>query len=89
MPAAARACAETLLTRGADVVGFDHSPEMVRLARRRAGDRLDVRLHDLDRPLDWLDDATFDAALLALLLPHVDNRVGALRELHRVHRPWG
>lgn len=62
---------------------------MVRLARRRAGDRLDVRVHDLDTPLDWLDDATFDAALLALVIPHVDDRVGALRELHRVLRPWG
>lgn len=81
--------AEALLAQGAAVVGFDQSPEMVRLARRRAGDRFDVRVHDFASPLDWLDDATFDAALLALVLHHVDDRVGALRELHRVLRPEG
>lgn len=81
--------AEALLARGAHVVGFDQSPEMVRLARRRTGDRFDVRVHDFASPLDWLDDATFDTALLALVLSHVDDRVGALREVHRVLRAEG
>lgn len=81
--------AEELVARGAEVVGFDESPEMVRLARRRLGERFDVRVHDLDHPLDWLDDEGFDAALMALVLPHVDDRLGALRELWRVLRPGG
>jgi SAM-dependent methyltransferase len=81
--------AEELVARGAEVVGFDQSPEMVRLARRRVGDRLHVRVHDLESPLDWLDDRSFDAALAALVIHHVDDRTGALRELHRVLRPGG
>lgn len=32
-------------------------------------------------------DQSFDAALLALVIHHVDDRVAALRELHRVLRP--
>ncbi len=81
--------AEDLLARGAEVVGFDQSPEMVRIARQRAGDRLDVRVHDLDSPLDWLADESFDAALMALVVHHLDDRPAALRELHRVLRPGG
>jgi SAM-dependent methyltransferase len=81
--------AEELLNRGAEVVGFDHSPEMVRLARRRAGERLDVRVHDLVSPLDWLEDGSFDAALMALVVHHLDDRIAALREMWRVLRPGG
>lgn len=81
--------AEELIARGAEVVGFDQSPEMVRLGRKRVGDGFDVRVHDLESPLDWLDDRSFDAALLALVIHHVDDRTGALRELHRVLRPGG
>lgn len=82
--------AEALLERGASVVAFDQSPEMVRLATRRVGRRgVRLRVHDLAQPLDWLGDATFDAAVLALVLHYVDDRVAALAELRRVLRPGG
>jgi SAM-dependent methyltransferase len=70
-------------------VGFDGSPEMVRLARQRAGERLDVRVHDLESPLDWLEDGSFDAALMALVIHHLDDRAAGLHELWRVLRPGG
>jgi SAM-dependent methyltransferase len=78
-----------LVARGATVVGFDASPEMVRLAAERVGGAGTFRAHDLARPLDWLDDESFDAAVLALVIHHVDDRLGALRELSRVLRPGG
>jgi SAM-dependent methyltransferase len=81
--------AAELVGRGARVVGFDASPEMVRLASERLDQAATFRTHDLGRPLDWLDDGSFDAALLALVIHHVDDRLGALRELHRVLRPGG
>jgi SAM-dependent methyltransferase len=81
--------AAELAARGAEVWGFDASPEMVRLARRRAGGGATFRVHDLAEPLVWLEDAAFDGALLALVIHHVDDRVAALRELHRVLRPGG
>ena len=81
--------AEELFARGAEVVGFDESPEMVRLARARCGERFDVRVHDLRDPLDWLPDETFDTALMALVIHHLDDRVAALREVQQVLRPGG
>ena len=62
---------------------------MVRLAGQRLGPAAVFRAHDLGRPLDWLDVGSFDAALLALVIHHVDDRVAALRELFRVLRPGG
>ena len=79
--------AEELLARGADVVGIEESPEMVRLARERLGTDVEVHVQDLASPLDGLADQSFDAALLALVIHHVLDRTAALRELHRVLRP--
>lgn len=81
--------AADLVARGADVVGVDASAEMVRLARARVATGAEFRVHDLASPLDWLDGGCFDVALLALVIHHVDDRVGLLRELHRVLRPGG
>jgi ubiquinone/menaquinone biosynthesis C-methylase UbiE len=81
--------AEELTARGADVVCFDQSREMVRLARERLGTGTPVHLHDLANPLDWLSDGTFDAAVMALVLPHLDEPELALRELHRILRSQG
>ena len=80
---------EELVRRGADVVGIDASPEMVRLARRRVGNAATFRAHDLAQPLNWLEDACFDAAILALVIHHIDDRVAVLSELHRVLKPGG
>lgn len=77
-----------LVSRGASVVGLDQSPEMVRLARRRVG-AAEFRVQDLAEPLGWADDASFDLAVMALVIHHVDDRVGALREICRVLRPRG
>jgi SAM-dependent methyltransferase len=78
-----------MLARGAKVVAFDQSPEMVRLARQRLGERVDVRVHDLASPLDWVPSESFDAAVLALVIHHLDDRMVALRELNRAVRPGG
>ena len=61
---------------------------MVELATARVPDAR-FRTHDLNEPLDWIDDDAFDVALCALAIEYVDDRVGALRELHRVLVPGG
>ncbi len=87
--------AAELVSRGAIVVGFDQSPEMVRLARRRlgaaadAGGSAEFRVQDLAEPIGWAADGSFDLAVMALVIHHVDDRVGALREICRVLRPFG
>lgn len=80
--------AEELLARGARVTGFDESEQMVQLARRRAPEA-DLRVARLGDPLPWLGDGSVDLAVMALVLHHVDDRVAALRELHRVLGPGG
>jgi SAM-dependent methyltransferase len=80
--------AEELIRRGAEVVGFDQSPRMVELCRERAGAG-DFRVHDLADPISWLPDDSVDLVLFALAIEYVDDRVAALRELHRVLRPGG
>ena len=80
--------AEELVRRGADVVGFDQSPRMVALARERVP-RAAFRVHDLNDPLGWAEDASFDLALCALAFEHVDDRVAALKELRRVVKHEG
>lgn len=80
--------AEELISRGADVVGFDQSPRMVRICRERAG-RGEFRVHDLADPIGWLPDASVDLVLCALAIEYIDDRVAALREFRRVLRPGG
>ncbi len=82
--------AEELVARGARrVVGVDASAEMVRLARQRVPGPVDFRRHDLQTPMSWAEDGEFDAALMPLVLHHLDDRVAALREVARVLRPGG
>jgi SAM-dependent methyltransferase len=81
--------AEALVDRGASVTAFDASPDLVRRAQLRVGSRADVRVWDLERPLTWLTDEDFDVALMALVIHHIDDRVRALSEVHRVLRPGG
>jgi SAM-dependent methyltransferase len=81
--------AEELVRRGASVVGFDQSPEMVQLASSRLGEAAEFRVQDLGEPIGWADDASFDLAVMALVIHHIDDRVSALREICRVLRPRG
>lgn len=81
--------AGALMERGAHVIGFDASSEMVDLARQRLGSETDVRVHDLTDPLDWVPTNSMDLVLLALAINYVDDRVAMLREFRRVLRPSG
>jgi SAM-dependent methyltransferase len=44
---------------------------------------------DLNRPLDWLPDASVDAVYSRHALEHVEQILPLMRELHRVLRPGG
>jgi SAM-dependent methyltransferase len=80
--------ASELIRRGAQVTGFDQSPRMVEICWELPGAG-DFRVHDLNDPIRWLPDASVDLVLCALAIEYVDDRVAALRELHRVLRPDG
>ncbi|WP_194817992.1 class I SAM-dependent methyltransferase [Nocardia sp. XZ_19_385] len=81
--------ATELLARGAHVIAFDQSANMIALARRHATEQLSVRQHDLTQPLYWLAENSIDICLLALVLHYIEDRITLLRELRRVLRPGG
>lgn len=80
---------EQLLARNAQVVGCDASPAMIDLANARVGSGVELRVHSLDDPFTWIDSGTFDVVLCALAYHYVTNRVGFLREVHRMLGPRG
>ena len=77
-----------LMKRDASVAGFDASPAMIRLARKRLGDEADLQVADLTQPLPY-DDGAFDDALAVLVLHYFEDWSGPLGELRRVLRLGG
>jgi ubiquinone/menaquinone biosynthesis C-methylase UbiE len=79
---------EALRAKDAVVSGFDLSPAMVELARKRLGEDADVRVADLGAPLPYPDDA-FDLVVSSLALHYVKDWAPALAALRRVLKPGG
>ncbi|MGW4501083.1 class I SAM-dependent methyltransferase [Micromonospora sp. NPDC004336] len=79
---------EALRARGAVVTGFDASPAMVELARKRLGEDADLRVADLGQPLPF-DDGAFDDVVASLVLHYLRDWKAPLSELRRVLRPGG
>ncbi len=74
---------------GASVVGLDQSPEMLQIAEAKARSRGAAVRFDtgsLEERLPY-NDAAFDLVTCALVLGHLDNMPGILREFARVLRP--
>jgi SAM-dependent methyltransferase len=80
--------AAALRDRGARVTGFDASPAMVALARRRLGPDTQVLVADLAEPLPF-GTARFDDVVAALVLHYLEDWTDPLAELHRVLKPGG
>src|SRR5207244_4868329 len=82
--------AAELLDRGAaEVVGVEGSETLLSAARARLGDRAELHQHDLEQPLTFLHDESFDLAVMALVYHHIDAREQLLAELRRLLRPGG
>jgi SAM-dependent methyltransferase len=81
--------AEWLLARGSEVVAFDASAEMVRLAAARLGTAAQVLQADLGQPLAFARDSEFDLVLSPLALDFVADWDAVFREFHRVLKPGG
>jgi SAM-dependent methyltransferase len=81
--------AEWLVNHGAAVVALDVSAKMVSFARERLGNRAEVLRADLARPLDFLEDGSFDVVLSALVLDYARDLGSTFGEFFRVLRPPG
>lgn len=81
--------AEWLINHGAEVVGIDVSPKMIRLAGRRLGRGVPLYLGDLDKPLGFLETETFDIVLCSLVLDYVQDWESLFGEFNRVLKGFG
>lgn len=80
---------EWLIARGAEVVGVDASQKMIELAKRRLGERADVRYADLRKPLTFLESESFDIVLSPLTMEYIEDWLSTFKEFYRVLRPGG
>ena len=80
---------EWLLEHGAEVTGFDASPQMLAHARERVGDRAELVLHDLNDPMDFMEDDSVHLVLASLVLDYIDDWTPALKEFRRILRHNG
>jgi SAM-dependent methyltransferase len=71
---------------GAEVVGVDPTIAQLSVAGERAGGPAYVRAGASPLPLR---NGSFDAAVVCLVLEHVDDHVGAIAEIARVLEPGG
>ena len=83
------AYAEWLLDHGAQVVAVDANEKMLAHARERTGDRAEFHLANLNAPLDFLADASFDLVICPLVLDYIRDWTPLFREFHRLLRPGG
>ena len=51
---------EWLVNHGAEVIGVDVSPKMIEMAKRRLRNRVQLYEADLNKPLSFLEDGSFD-----------------------------
>jgi len=73
----------------ARVVGVDHSPEMIRAAKRTTREFPNVDLRRGELEALPIDDASCDAALMLVALTHVADPRPVLREMARILKPGG
>jgi SAM-dependent methyltransferase len=80
---------EWLADHGALVTAVDISPNMVERTQQRLAGRGEARVHDLRKPLDFLDDGSIDVVVSSLTIHYLDELLPTFREFRRVLRPDG
>ena len=79
----------TLAERTARVIAVDENPEMLDVARRRAGDNDRILWRSGSLESLPIEDKSLDLACLMLVLHHLAEPVGVLREIARTLKPGG
>ena len=80
---------EWLLDHGAEVMGVDASPRMIRQARKRVAKRAEFHIADLGKPIDFLENRSFDLVLAPLVLDYIEDWVPLFKGFNRVLKGFG
>ena len=80
---------EWLVAHGGIVVAIDANEKMVALARQRLGEKVQVLQANLEVPLDFLVDASFDIIVCPLVMDYVKEWEPTFKEFHRILRAQG
>lgn len=80
---------EWLVNLGARVTAIDANERMLAHARTRVGTRADLQLANLEEPLDFLQDESFDGIISALTITYVEDHGRLFAEFGRVLRAGG
>ncbi len=81
--------ASYLISKGAIVTGFDISPQMIALARKRIGENFKLFVADMAKPLDFLPKDEFDIVASSLAIDYVKDWTTPLNEFYRVMKKDG
>lgn len=81
--------AEIFISEGATVTGFDISPRMVELAKKRNKGAGHFFVHDLADTLPELEDQSFDIIVCALAMHYIQDWNATIQEFHRLLKVYG
>ena len=80
---------EWLLNRGADIVAIDINRKMVELTKQRIENRGQVYQADLNQPLNFLANSSFDLVVSSLTLHYLPDWFKVFQEFNRILLPEG
>lgn len=80
---------EWLLDQGAAVVGVDANDRMLAHAREKLGQRANLQLANLEEPLAFFEDESFDGVLSSLAITYVEDHARLFAEFNRILHPGG
>jgi len=81
--------AEWLLNLGAQVTCVDDNEKMLEYAKRRNGDRAAYHQANLERPLSFLENDSFDGILCALAVSYIQDHSALFGEFGRMLKKGG
>lgn len=80
---------EWLVQHGAQVIAFDANRKMVKLARQRLKNTAQVYQANLEEPLEFAAEASFDFIVAPLVMDYVKDWASVFTEFHRILKPGG